>query len=512
MDGRASKPHIAVLPFQDMSVDNQQELYSEGLTADIITDLAKLSGIEVIARDSVGAFTETDASILEIAEALGVGYVLRGNVRRSRGLVRINVQLIDDGTGQHVWAERFDRDTSELAEVQDDVVRQVVAALGVDVSETERAAVARIPTGNLQAYDYFLRAEHTALDTAGTQNRHDKLRAYRKAIELDPEFAKAHAGYARALVDIWRFDMTDVMSSTVAKEEAYRAANEALRLDTASAKALAALSIIQLSDGQHGAAVASIRNAVSMEPGNAAVQADLALVLALTGQPEAAHEALAVAHELNPAMPTDLLITSGIVAFEDGRDTEAVGFLERALEREPFREWANVIALAAYGNLGNKSAARETTERLLKSFPIANLSYYRVAREQLRTPTQAERLIEGLERAGLPEWPYGAMPEDGRLVAGVNLEKAVFGRTWTGVRASGTPFIQENGRNGAFAYRSKLSLRTGSITIEDGKVCETSDGNIPAGKSCGWLHVSPREGADYLLLMPESVRYFRVSG
>lgn len=508
---RTPKPHIAVLPFEDVSIDQQQAIYSTGLTTDIITDLAKLSGVEVIARDSVRAIQWSDASILEIADILNVDFVLRGNVRRSRGQVRVNAQLIDADTGTHVWAERFDRDTDDLFEVQDEIVRQVVAALAVDVSDTEEDEVARIPTRNLEAYDHFLRAEHLALDSAGTDNRRRKLDAYQLAIDLDPDFAEAYAGYARSLVDIWRFDMTDLMSGTVAKKEAYRFANEALTRNTRSARALTALALIQLSDGQHGAAAASARNAAEIQPGNADVQADLALVLALTGQPDDAQKALTLAHSLNPAMPPDLLITSGIVAFEAERYEDAAQYLEQALEKHPSREWANVIALAAYGQMGDRPSSVRTFDRLLEAFPIANLNYYRAAQDQMRTPLQSKRFVEGLKRAGVPEWPYGVETTGNARVSNASLERVAFDSTWVGVHHSGTPFIQENGSTGRFAYRSEMSLRTGLVSVEDDRMCETSDGNIPSGKSCGNLFATNVMDADYMLLMPESVRYFSIA-
>jgi adenylate cyclase len=505
------RPHLAVMPFEDMSVDRQQAIYAAGLTADIITDLAKLSGIEVIARDSVRDIRPGETSVLDVAKALKVDYVLRGNVRRTRGQIRINAQLIDGETGQHVWAERYDQDAERMFEVQDNVIQQVAAALSIGLSDAERAALARIPTTNLEAYDHFLRAEYQPVDIAGTEGRHAKLDAYLKAIALDPDFAEAYAGYARALVDIWRLDMTDVMSSTVAKSEAYAAANDALRIDARNARALTALAMIQISDGQYGAAVASARNAAAIAPGSAEVQTDLAVVLALTGDGAAAQAALDLAHGLNPAMPPSLLVASGIVAFEDGRFDEALGYLERALAEVPTMEWANVLALAAYGQTGNRAAATRIMARLLEAFPIANLSYYEVARDQMRIPVQTPHLLEGLRLAGLAQWPYGVAPDAETLVEAAGLDDLVVGRTWIGVHHSGTPFLQENTASGKYAYRSDLSLRTGTIGIEGGRVCETSDGNLPSGKSCGVLHRGGPAEADYTLLMPESARYFRIA-
>jgi len=186
------KPSIAVLPFVNMSNDPEQEYFSDGLTEDLITDLSKLSGLFVIARNSVFTYKGKPVKVQEVSRELGVQYVLEGSVQKADTRVRINAQLIEATTGQHLWAERYDRPLTDIFALQDEITQQIVAALRVEVSEAEGERVRRIPTENLNAYDslmrgaaYFLRL--TKETTAQTRQM------FEKSIELDPQYAAAHA-------------------------------------------------------------------------------------------------------------------------------------------------------------------------------------------------------------------------------------------------------------------------------------------------------------------------------
>jgi TolB-like protein/class 3 adenylate cyclase len=186
------KPSIAVLPFENLSADPEEEYFADGLTEDLITDLSKVSGLFVIARNSVLAYKDRAVDIREVARELGVRYVLEGSVRRAGDHVRINAQLNDSDTGGHLWADRFDRDVSDIFAVQDEVIRDIVAALAIQLSASEQQRLARLPTKNLEAYDYYLRAEQAARTGFRPQLR-EALRLYEKATALDATFAEAFA-------------------------------------------------------------------------------------------------------------------------------------------------------------------------------------------------------------------------------------------------------------------------------------------------------------------------------
>jgi adenylate cyclase len=193
------KPSIAVLPFQNMSGDAEQEFFADGITEDLITDLSKVSGLFVIARNSSFVYKGRPAKVQEIGRDLGVRFVLEGSVRKAANRVRITAQLIDGRTGGHLWAERFDRDLTDIFATQDEVVQKIVGALAITLTPGEERRLRGRGTINVEAYETWLRARE--LLTQGTREAVAQARAlYRRAIELDPSFAMPHAGLALASV------------------------------------------------------------------------------------------------------------------------------------------------------------------------------------------------------------------------------------------------------------------------------------------------------------------------
>ena len=215
------KPSIAVLPFTNMSDDPAQEYFADGMTEDLITDLSKVSGLFVIARNSVFTYKGKAVKVGQVAEELGVRYVLEGSVRRAGDQVRINAQLIDATTGGHLWAERYDGSLADIFGLQDKVTEKIVAALALNLTDSEQAQLRRKPTDNLEAYDFYLRAKQGAYSYDG-DGLADALSLYEKALALDPKFADAYAGYARVAVDVWRLDVDWLLPGPVARKRAYR--------------------------------------------------------------------------------------------------------------------------------------------------------------------------------------------------------------------------------------------------------------------------------------------------
>ena len=187
------KPSIAVLPFQNMSGDPEQEYFADGMTEDLITDLSKVSGLFVIARNSSFVYKGRSVKVQEIGRDLGVRFVLEGGIRKAGNRVRITAQLIDAGSGGHLWAERFDRDLTDIFATQDEVVEKIVGALAVKLTQNEAQRLRRHATANVEAYETWLRAR----ELLGGSTRYSVLQAkamYRRAIEIDPNFAAPHAG------------------------------------------------------------------------------------------------------------------------------------------------------------------------------------------------------------------------------------------------------------------------------------------------------------------------------
>jgi TolB-like protein/class 3 adenylate cyclase len=250
------RPSVAVLPFANLSGDPGQEYFADGITDDLITDLAKLSGLDVIARNSVFAYKGKPLVFADVGRDLGVRFVVEGSVRRAGDQIRLNAQLIDMATGDNLWASRFDRGIADVFAVQDEMSREIAKALGVQPSATESERMARPPTANLEAYDYYLRAEEAARSGGGAGLR-GALALYEKAEELDTAFAEAFAADARTTVYIWRVSLDDIIQSAPARKRGYEKASRALELDPDLSSPYAILGIMQVVDRHYEEAIAS---------------------------------------------------------------------------------------------------------------------------------------------------------------------------------------------------------------------------------------------------------------
>ena len=256
---------------------------ADGITDDLITDLAQLSGLVVIGRNSVFGYKDRPIVLREIARELGVRYALEGSVRRSGEQLRVNVQLTDATTGTHLWANRFERHPDDVLAVQDEVIRHVVATLAVNLTPEEQARLARPPTQNLEAYDYYLRAERAAR-SGFRPDLGEALTLYEQATKLDPAFADAYAAYARTAAYIWRQNWDDILPGPVARKQALEAASRALQLNPDAPLPYAVLAVLQVVGRQYEDAIASARQAVALAPSDAQAYAALGLVLAFSGE------------------------------------------------------------------------------------------------------------------------------------------------------------------------------------------------------------------------------------
>jgi adenylate cyclase len=192
---RSDKPSVAILPFTNMSNDPEQEFFSDGITEDIITDLSKASGLFVLGRNTVFTYKGKAVDLEAIAKQLGVAFLVEGSVRKAGNRVRINAQLIDGATGGHLWADRFDRDLSDIFAVQDEITHAIVDQLKVKLLPQEKKTIAQSPTDSVEAYTHYLRGRqifHQGTKSSLTLAR----RMFARAVELDPRYARAYAGMA----------------------------------------------------------------------------------------------------------------------------------------------------------------------------------------------------------------------------------------------------------------------------------------------------------------------------
>ena len=221
---------VAVLPFTNLSGDPSQDYFADDITEDLITDLAKLSVLDVIARNSVFAYKGKPLVLADVGRDLGVRFVVEGSVRRTGDQIRLMPTLVDIATVDNLWANRFDRGIADVFAVQDEMSWEIAKALGVQASAAESKRMARPPTANLEAYDTYLRAEQEAR-TGRRDGLRDALALYEKAQKLDPTFAEAFAADARTSVYVWRTGFDDIIQGALARKRAYEKASRALELD-----------------------------------------------------------------------------------------------------------------------------------------------------------------------------------------------------------------------------------------------------------------------------------------
>lgn len=508
------RPSLAVLPFEDVSADHQQQAVATGLTDDLIADLSKVSELFVIAPQA-GTAADPGASAWQVARDMGVDYALKGTVQQSRGTFSITAQLVRTATGQAVWAERYDRQASDVFDVHDEVIRRIASSLKIELTERERRRITRIPTRSLEAHDFYQRAEHQNAGMPEPAAYRRSLAAYRRAIELDPEFAEAYAGYARLVVAIWRGDLNEIMLSAVARQEAYAAAGKALELDPENARAHEVLSVIQAVEGEHQIAIESARTAVDLQPGEPESHTNLAGVLYLAGDLEGAAAEIAVARRLSPTVSPDLRLVAATVAFAQGHYDEAVAEFSAIRELVPRSELVLEHMAAAYAYLGDGEHTREIVAELKDIVPIANLGFYSVLRQNIGTPEQTARLIEGLRRAGIPQWPFGDQRNPADRIGNAELRTITGGPVWTGKLENGVDFVQYFDPAGGFAYRSTTSLLTGHVVIQGDQLCQVIEGYLLNRPTCGYVYRNAQAGSrhsgDFVYVSIDAVKYFSVS-
>ncbi len=393
------KPSIAVLPFTNMSDDPAQEYFVDGMTEDLITDLARVSGLFVIARNSMFTYKGRAVKVREVAEELGVRYVLEGSVRRAGDRVRINAQLIDATTGGHLWAERFDRELKDMFALQDEVVGRIVAALEVRLTADERRSLAHQYTSSVQAYDVFLRGLREFARRSKEGN--DNARAlFAESIELDPKFVHPYAYLAWAHVR----DFLDGWSEWPERslEQAYAQARNATALDDSLPLTHFVMGIVQLFRKEHEKALGALETALSLDPNFANGYAMLLRVLHYSGRPDAGLEPMKVAMRLDPRQPLAYLSILGNAYFTLGRYEEAADVLKKAIARNPSAQRPHMWLAATYAQLGLMDEAEWEAEELLALDPDFSLRHI-VRGLPFKNPAHLETIIGALRKAGLPE-------------------------------------------------------------------------------------------------------------
>jgi adenylate cyclase len=390
------KPSIAVLPFVNMSGDPEQEYFSDGITEDLITDLSKISSLLVIARNSVFTYKGKAVKIGQVGRELGVLYVLEGSVRKVGNRVRITAQLVDANTEGHLWAERYDRDLEDIFGLQDEVTQKIVAALAVTLTEEEEDRLARKYTGNVEAYDCFLRGLEYQFHPTKEKNIQAQ-RMFEKAIELDSEFAAAYAQlgrtHVRGYTHMWSQDPK-------ALDRAFDLAQKARDLDDSLPEAYFVFAQVYYYERRHEQAIAELEKAITLSPNYADAVAELGDVLNFVGRPEEAIELIEKALRFNPTPPSWYLDNLGRAYLLTKRYEEAVATFKRVINRNP-DYWVSYVYLAAsYADLGRQKEAQAVVAEVQRINPMLSLESCRQL-EPFKEKAVLDRFIDALCRAGL---------------------------------------------------------------------------------------------------------------
>jgi len=389
---------IAVIPFTNLSNDAEQEYFVDGMTEDVITDLSKLSGLFVIAQNSVSTYRDKALDMQQVAEALGVSYVLQGSVRRAEGQLRINVQLISAETGEHLWAERYDRQLQNIFEIQDEITASIVEALKIQLRTQETKALQARSTVNFEAYDLFLKGQR-ALSSRTRENISEAISLYRKAIELDPGFSRAYGAIAVAMTFQYRRGFTDTPLETM--NLALELAQKAAAMNSNIPQVYWSLGYVHLLRKEYDKAIQAVKNAIQISPNYADAYGLLSLIYNSKGNSSGAIDSITKAMELNPYYSYDYPYNLGRAQYLAGRYEEAIVNLNKALEKNETVPTPRIYLIASYVKAGMIDDAEWEAEQLQTHSPKMTISQYR--RTSAQKDTLMDELALDLRKAGMPE-------------------------------------------------------------------------------------------------------------
>jgi adenylate cyclase len=383
------KPSIAVLPFKNMSGDPEQEYFADGMVEDIITALSRYPTLFVIARNSCFSFKGRAVDVKQVGRELGVRYVLEGSLRKSGNRVRVTAQLVEAETGNHVWAERYDRDLADIFAVQDEITQATTIAIAPAIADAEQQRAIRKPPASLDAWGAHQRGMwHFSKASAEDNALAEKF--FQRAIDLDPMFVGGYIGLSAVL---------SRAKGTQSREEAL--ARRAVALDGGDAEAHSRLALALLAGGDHQGARAQAERALTICPNLAAAHGALGVILAYSGRPKEGIAALETCIRLDPRDPSLVnRLNQVALAHYFCRDYEAsVGAAERAIRSFPDFPSPYRWLAAALGELGRTAEAKAALEKALTVSPDS-FDFQVRERPPWFRPEEHAHMLDGLRKAG----------------------------------------------------------------------------------------------------------------
>jgi len=387
------RPSIAVLPFDNLSGDPEQEYFSDGLTEEIISALSSVPKLFVIARNSTFTYKGKPAKVQQVAEELGVRYVLEGSVRKAGDKIRITAQLVDAINGHHLWAKRYDRSLDDIFAVQDELTKEIIMSMQVKLTEGEQARATAKGTNNLDAYLKCLQANELVHRVNPESNALGKQLA-EEAVALDPEYAWAYYNLGRAhQLDVW------LRTSKSPKESIGKAIGfmkKAIALDDTLAEAHGRLGFIYSMIGKYDEGIAEAEKGVAVNPNSAMAHVMLGKTLSFAGRWEESIPPYKKAIRLNPIPPTMYLYSLGLSYAFTGQYEEGIKWCEKAVREEPDALYARIMMTVVYSWSGQDEEARAEAAEVLRIQPK-----YTIKKSRYKRKEDGERFDGALRKAGL---------------------------------------------------------------------------------------------------------------
>jgi adenylate cyclase len=395
------KPSIAVLPFANIGGDPEQEYFSDGLTEEIITALSKVPKLFVVARNSVFSYKGKSVKIHQVAEELGVKYVLEGSVRKAEEKIRITAQLIDALGGNHLWAERYEKDLKDIFVIQDEITLNILSALQLKLTEGEHARLLAKGTENLQAYLKYLQAAEK-FHTVTKEGNSSARRLLNEAINLDPKFPAAYNLLG------WTHNMDVMYGTSKSPKKSFAKAMELIKqtiaLDDSYPGAYQQLGWIFIMTRKHEKAIIECERAVALEPNSADSIVWMSLALRYAGKHQEAVGFAEQAIRLNP-MPTGFYFRNlGITYMFTGRYEEAIANFKKAIKIAPNDRLTHINMAVAYIEAGMEDEARAAVAEVLRINPKYSLTGV-TKRLSYKDKADRDMFINALRKAGVPERP-----------------------------------------------------------------------------------------------------------
>ena len=391
------KPSIAVLPFENISSDPEQDLIVDGITDSIITGLSQVPDLFVVARNSTLSYKGKPVKIRQVSEELGVRYVLGGSVQKAGDRLRINAHLIDATKGNHLWAKGYDRELKDLFALQDEITKKVITELKVKLTEGEAERIWAKCTDNLESYLKQLQSEQHFR----RKNKDDNFLAQQmaeEAIALDPENACAYYLLGHTHLNDVLFRSTN--SPRKSMDRAFELAKKALSINESLFSARNLFGSIYIIKGQHEKAIAEVERAIALAPNSAQSHAVYGWALYNLGRYEESIAILKKAIRLNPIPDSIVFYFLGTAYFLNGQHKEAITALKKAIHLQPKNLFAHIMLAATYASSGHKDEAYAEAAEVLKINPGFSLDYW-AKMPTFKNQDDKDRVIEGLRRAGL---------------------------------------------------------------------------------------------------------------